>query len=358
VIDLRSDTLTQPTPGMRRAMAEAVVGDEQKREDPTVIALEERAAELLGQEEAVYLPTASMGNQIALRLLSEPGDEVIAESRSHIFRYELGGPAVHSGLAMKPLATEDGRLAPEQIRAAVNPPQDLHMAPTRVLSLENTHNGGGGRVWALDGFRAVVAEARAHGLAVHLDGARLLNAAVAAGIPAADYGREVDTVTLCLSKGLGCPLGALIATSRGLAPKTRRFKHLFGGAMRQAGIVAAAGLYALDHHVDRLADDHANARRLVEGLAEAGLPVDPTQVESNFVLVDAGALGLDADDAVARLRAEGVLLSFGSRPGVLRAVTHLDVSAEDIEAAIPAITRALTGRQAPVAAGLDVPTPY
>jgi threonine aldolase len=193
---------------------------------------------------------------------------------------------------------------------------------------------------------------------VNLDGARLLNAAVAAGIRAADYGREVDTVTLCLSKGLGCPLGALIATSRGLAPKTRRFKHLFGGAMRQAGIVAAAGLYALDHHVDRLADDHANARRLVEGLAEAGLPVYPTQVESNFVLVDAGALGLDADDAVARLRAEGVLLSFGSRPGVLRAVTHLDVSAEDIEAAIPAITRALTGRQAPVAAGLDVPTPY
>jgi threonine aldolase len=343
---------------MRRAMAEAVVGDEQKREDPTVIALEERTAELLGHEEAVYLPTASMGNQIALRLLTEPGDELVAEARSHIVRYELGGPAVHSGLATKLLPTDDGRPTPEQVRAAVNPPRDLHMATTRVLSLENTHNGGGGRVWPLERFRAVVAEARAHGLAVHLDGARLLNAAVAAGVPAADYGREADTVTLCLSKGLGCPLGALIATSRERAPRARRFKHLFGGAMRQAGIVAAAGLYALDHHVERLADDHANARRLVEGLAEAGLPVDRAQVESNFVLVDAAALGLDPDEAVARLRAEGVLLSFASRPGMLRAVTHLDVSAEDVEAAIPAITRALSASDARVAVGADVPTPY
>jgi threonine aldolase len=358
MIDLRSDTLTQPTAGMRRAMAGAVVGDEQKREDPTVIALEERAAELLGHEEAVYLPTASMGNQIALRLLSEPGDEVIAEARSHIFRYELGGPAVHSGLAMKPLASDDGRLTPEQIRAAVNPPRDLHMAPTRVLSLENTHNGGGGRVWPLEGYRAAVAEARSHGLAVHLDGARLLNAAVAAGVPASEYGREADTVTLCLSKGLGCPLGALIATSRERAPTARRFKHLFGGAMRQAGIVAAAGLYALDHHVERLADDHANARRLVEGLAEAGLPVDPGQVESNFVLLDVAALGLDPDEAVARLRGEGVLLSFASRPGVLRAVTHLDVGADEVERAIGAIARALTRRAAPVAHPADVPTPY
>jgi threonine aldolase len=358
VIDLRSDTLTQPSDGMRRAMAEALVGDEQKREDPTVIALEERAAELLGQEEAVYLPTASMGNQIALRLLSEPGDELLVESRAHIYRYELGGPAVHGGLAMKPLHTEDGRLTPEQVRAAVNPPRDLHMAPTRVLALENTHNGGGGRVWPLDAYRAVVAEARAHDLAVHLDGARLLNAAVAAGVAAAEYGREADTVTLCLSKGLGCPLGALVATSRELAPKARRFKHLFGGAMRQAGIVAAAGLYAFDHNVDRLADDHARARRLGDGLADAGLPLDPAQVESNFVLVDAGALGLDPDEAVARLRAEGVLLSFASRPGVLRAVTHLDVSADDVEAAIPVIARALSGRRSPVAVGADVPTPY
>jgi threonine aldolase len=358
VIDLRSDTLTQPTPGMRRAMADAVVGDEQKREDPTVIALEERAAELLGQDEAVYVPTATMANQIALRLLSEPGDELVGEASSHIFRYELGGPAVHAGLAMKAIATSDGLISVADVRAAVNPTADLHMAPTRVLTLENTHNGGGGRVWPLERVRDVVAEARAHGLAVHLDGARLVNAAVAAGVPAAAYGGEFDTVAICLSKGLGCPLGALVATSRERAPKARRFKHLFGGAMRQAGVVAAAGLYALDHHVERLADDHANARRLAEGLVDAGLPVDLAQVETNFVLVDVTRLGLDPDDAIARLRDAGVLLSFAARRGVLRAVTHLDVTSEDVERAVEAIPRALARRGEPVAVGGDGPTPY
>src|SRR5919106_1178490 len=259
---------------MRKAIAEAAVGDEQKREDPTVIALEERAAELLGQEESVFVPTATMANQIALRLLSEPGDEVVAESMAHVFRYELGGPAVHSGLAMKALQTEHGIFTPEQVREAITPPGDLHAAPTRIICVENTHNGGGGRVWPLARVRAVVSEARSHDLNVHLDGARLLNAAVASGVPAAEYGREFDTVTLCLSKGLGCPLGAVVAGSRRRMEKARRFKHLFGGAMRQAGIVAAAGVYALDHHVERLAEDHANARRLGEGLAAAGLLAD------------------------------------------------------------------------------------
>jgi threonine aldolase len=359
VIDLRTDTVTQPTPGMRRAIAEAVVGDEQKREDPTVTALEERAAALLGQEEAVFVPTATMANQIALRVLTEPGDEAVAEAEAHIFRYELGGPAVHSGLVMKPLATADGRFTAAQLRDVVNPSADLHMAPTRIVCVENTHNGAGGRVWPLTQVREVTAEARTHGLATHLDGARLLNAAVAAGIAAAEYGREFDTVSLCLSKGLGCPLGALVAGSRERMAKARRLKHLFGGAMRQAGIVAAAGLYALDHHVERLADDHANARRLAEGLAEAGMPVDLEQVETNFVLVDAGALGLGADDAVARLRADGVLLSFAARKDVLRAVTHLDVSADDVERAIERIPRALTGAPAPAADLADpAPTPY
>jgi len=358
MIDLRSDTLTQPSEGMRRAMAEAVVGDEQKREDPTVVALEERVAALLGHDAAVFLPTATMGNHIALRLLTEPGDEVVADGRSHLFRYELGGPAVHSGLAMKALATEDGRFSPEQLRDAVNPPGDLHMAPTKVVSVENTHNGGGGRVWPLDRYRAVVDEARANGLGVHLDGARLLNAAAAAGEPPSAWAGDADVATLCLSKGLGCPLGALVVTSEARAGKARRFKHLFGGAMRQAGIVAAAGLYALDHNLERLPEDHANARRLGKGLAEAGLPVDPAQVESNFVLVDVGALGLGADEAVARLRAEGVLLSFASKRNVLRAVTHLDVDAEDIEQAIPAIARALSGEREQVAAAADAPSPY
>ena len=358
MIDLRTDTLTQPTAGMRRAIAEAVVGDEQKREDPTVIALEERSAELLGHEEAVFLPTATMANQIALRVLSEPGDEVVGEALAHIFRYELGGPAVHSGLVMKSIETPDGRFTAEQVRAAVNPRGDMHMAPTRVLCVENTHNGAGGRVWPVDHVRAVAAEARSHGLALHLDGARLLNAVVASGTPAADYAREFDTVALCLSKGLGCPLGALVAGSRERMAKARRLKHLFGGAMRQAGIVAAAGLYALDHHVDRLAHDHANARRLAEGLVEVGLPVDLEQVETNFVQLDAGALGLDADDAITRLRAEGVLLSFAARDGVLRAVTHLDVSEEDVQEAAARIPRALTGAAPTADLAADAPTPF
>jgi threonine aldolase len=358
MIDLRSDTLTQPSAGMRQAMAEAVVGDEQKREDPTVIALEERAAEVLGQEESVYLPTATMANQIALRVLSEPGDEVVAEAMAHVFRYELGGPAVHSGLAMKPLQTENGIFSAEQVRDAVSPPGDLHTAPTRVVCFENTHNGGGGTVWPIDHVRAVVGEARGHELRVHLDGARLMNAAVASGTSAAEYGREFDTVTLCLSKGLGCPLGALVAGSNERMAKARRMKHLFGGAMRQAGVVAAAGVYALEHNVDRLAEDHANARQLGEGLVDAGLPVDLDQVETNFVLVDVGRLGLAADEAVARLRSEGVLLSFAARKDVLRAVMHLDVTVEDVEAACEAIPRALASTDRPVELAGDAPTPY
>jgi threonine aldolase len=358
MIDLRSDTLTQPSPGMRKAIAEAVVGDEQKREDPTVIALEERAADLLGQQEAVFLPTATMANQIALKILSEPGDEVIAEAMSHVFLYELGGPAVHSGLAMKALQTDHGIFTADDVREAVNPPGDLHAAPTKIVCFENTHNGGGGRVWPLGQLRDVVSAARGLSLNVHLDGARLMNAAVASGVPAGDYGRECDTVTLCLSKGLGCPLGALIAGSPERMVKARRMKHLFGGAMRQAGIVAAAGVYALEHNVERLADDHANARRLAEGLAEAGLPVDLEQVETNFVLLDVGRLALAADDAVARLRAEGVLLSFAARKDVLRAVTRLDVTSDDIEGAIERIPRALASTERPVELAGEAPTPY
>jgi threonine aldolase len=341
VVDLRSDTLTQPTLGMRRAMAEAVVGDEQKREDPTVIALEERVAALLGHEEAVYLPTATMANQIALRLLSEPGDEVISEADSHVFRYELGGPAVHAGLAMKRIHTRDGRFTAAEVRESVSLPGDVHMAPSRILCVENTHNGGGGRVWPLGQVREVVVTARELGLAVHLDGARLMNAAVASGVAAAEYGREFDTVALCLSKGLGCPLGALVAGSRERMAKARRLKHLFGGAMRQAGIVAAAGIYALDHHVERLADDHANARRLAEGLVEVGLPVNLDQVETNFVQLHPERIGLSAEAALALLRGEGVLVSFAAPRGVLRAVTHLDVSPGDVERAIEGAVRAL-----------------
>jgi threonine aldolase len=333
---------------MRRAIADAEVGDEQRGEDPSTRALEERAAELLGHEAAIFVPTATMANQIALKVLSEPADEVVAEADAHVFRSELGGPAFHSGLAMKRIAGSRGLFSPEQVRDAVNP-AEVHLAPTRLLCLENTHNGGGGKVWPLELVREVCAEARRHGLAVHLDGARLMNAAVASGVPSAEYGREFDTVTLCLSKGLGCPLGAVLAGSSDHMAKARRYKHLFGGAMRQSGIAAAAGVYALEHHVDRLAEDHANARRLATGLAEAGLPADPEETETNFVLLDAGALGLTAPEAAALLAEQGLLMSAAIRRGCLRAVTHLDVSADDVERAIEAATKALAGRSAAAA---------
>jgi threonine aldolase len=341
VIELRSDTLTQPTPEMRRAIANAVVGDEQKREDPTVLELERRAAELLGQEEAVFVPTATMANEIALRILAEPGDVILAEEHSHVFIAEQGGPAVHSGLFTRPLPGYAGRITPEQIRAAMTYPASGHEPVTKLVSLENTHNSSGGRVWPLDEIAAVVATARELGLRLHLDGARLLNAAVALGVPASEIGRPFDTVTLCLSKGLGCPLGALVAGSEELMVKARRGKHLFGGAMRQAGIVAAAGVYALDHNVERLADDHVRARRLAEGLHAAGVPVDLDQIETNFVQVDVGALGLETSEALQRLREAGVGLSGTIHPGVLRAVAHLDVGDEDIERAIELIPQAL-----------------
>ncbi len=341
MIELRSDTLTQPTPGMRQAIANAVVGDEQKREDPTVLELESRAAALLGHEASVYLPTATMANQIAIRILTEPGDVVIAEEHSHLFIAEQGGPAAHSGLFTRPLPGYAGRLAPEQIRSAMTDPRSGHEPVTKLVSLENTHNSSGGRIWPLDELAAVVETARELGLRVHLDGARVVNAAVALGVPAAEIGGRFDTVTLCLSKGLGCPLGAIIAGSEELMVKARRAKHLFGGAMRQAGIVAAAGVYALDHNVDRLAEDHARARRLAEGLAAAGLAIDLDAVETNFVQLDVEPYGLTKWEALARLKEHGVGMSATVHPTKLRAVTHLDVSDDDIDRAIDQIPRAL-----------------
>jgi len=341
VIELRSDTLTQPTPGMRAAIAAAVVGDEQKREDPTVLELERRGAELLGHEEAVFLPTATMANQIALRILGEPGDVLLADRNAHVMIAEQGGPSVHSGLVMQPLDGDAGRFTAEQVRSSVNDHRSGHAPRTRLVALENTNNSAGGRIWPLAEIDAVVETCRELDLRVHLDGARLLNASVATSIPAAEVGARFDTVTLCLSKGLGCPLGALLAGSEELMVKARRGKHLFGGAMRQAGIVAAAGVYAFEHHIARLEEDHARARRLAEGLCQAGLPVELDAVETNFVQLDVAPLGLDKAGALARLRDEGIGLSGTPHPTKLRAVTHLDVSDDDIERAIELIPRAL-----------------
>jgi threonine aldolase len=341
MIDLRSDTKTKPSAAMRAAIAAAEVGDEQRREDPTVNELERRAAELLGQEEAVYVPTATMANEIALRIHGDRGDEVIAEENAHIFVSELGGPAVHAGLMTRPIRCPNGRFTPEQIRETFRRGDNTHTPATRIVSVENTHNASGGRVWPLDELDAVVATGREIELRLHLDGARLLNAAVALGVSAAEIGGRFDTVTLCLSKGLGCPLGALVAGSPERMVKARRLKHLFGGAMRQAGIVAAAGVYALEHNVDRLAEDHARARRLAEGLYDGGVPVQLEQVETNFVQVDVGPLGLAPEEALERLMRQGVGLSMTVHPTKLRAVTHLDIDDEDVERAIELIPRAL-----------------
>ena len=338
MIDLRSDTLTQPTPAMREAIARAEVGDEQKREDPTVNELERRGAAFLGHEEAVFLPTATMANQIALNILGRPGDALLVEQHAHIMLSELGGPAAHSGLLTIGLHGQKGRFSPEQVVGEIRDRTSVHVAPTRIVTIENTHNSAGGRAWPLEEVDAIVATCREHDLAVHLDGARLVNAAVASGVDSARIGSGFDTVTLCFSKGLGCPLGALIAGSAELMSQARRGKHYFGGAMRQAGIVAAAALYALDHHVDRIADDHLRARRLAEGLAAAGVRVDLEQVETNFVQIDVGP---DRAAAIDRLKDRGVLVSTTVHPQVVRAVTHLDISDDDVDEAIVSIPAAL-----------------
>jgi threonine aldolase len=329
---------------MYAAMAAAELGDEQRREDPTVNELQRRAAELLGQEAALFVPTATMANQIALRVLGTRGGELLAEERTHVLVYESGGAAAHSGLVMRGVAAEAGRLTPAHLREWEGL-CDGALQPPSVVVLEQTHRSAGGRVWPLDLFEETVGAARELGVGVHLDGARLLNAAVASGVPAATWGGLADTVTVCFSKGLGCPLGAVIATSADRIEEAWRYKFQFGGALRQAGVVAAAMLHALDHHVDRLADDHRRARRLADGLAEAGLAVDPETTESNFVAIDVRPLGLGASEAAALISEHGVLVST-MRPGVLRAVTYLGIDDDGIERAVEAIPQALGARVA------------
>ena len=319
MIDLRSDTVTKPTPGMLAAMAAAEVGDEQFREDPTTNELQRRAAELLGHEAALFLPTATMANQVALRALSKPGCKVVAEERTHVLIYEWGGPAIHSGLVMQGLVAEAGRPSPEQIEELDD------FGPGSVLVLENTHRSSGGRVWPLEDFRAVVDAARERSAAVHLDGARLMNASVAAGLPPSAWSELADTVTVCFSKGLGCPFGAVLAGPAETIERAWEGKYLLGGALRQSGIAAAAMLYALDHHVERLADDHARAKRLAEGIG-----IDPATVETNFVPIP------DEPGLRERIRERGVRVG-GLRPGWLRAVTHLDVGDAEIDEAIEKI---------------------
>ncbi len=326
MIDLRSDTVTRPTPAMRRAMAEAEVGDDVYGEDPTVRRLEERTAELLGKEAALFVPSGTMGNQLALRCQTEPGDEVLLHEASHIALYERGAYALLSGLVLRLLPGEGGVLAPEAVAGALRPAaiSDYGLfPPARLLALENTHNAGGGTVWTPELLAATAAAGREAGLALHLDGARLWNAAIASGVDPARLAAPFDTVSVCFSKGLGAPVGSALAGSRTLIARARRFRGLFGGGMRQAGVLAAAALHALDHHRERLAEDHARARRLAFGLAElAPFRLDPMAVRSNIVLAD--VVGCGAADLVARARERG-LFFLETAPGRLRFVTHLDL---------------------------------
>ena len=335
-IDLRSDTVTRPTAAMRQAMAEAEVGDDVYGEDPTVNRLEERAAEILGMEAALFVPSGTMGNAIAIRILTRRGDEVLVERRSHVVRYELSGMSVLSGVMPRMADAPGGHLTAEHVRAAVAP-RAYYKSDVSLVVLENTHNLGGGTVQRVEEVQAVVAAARECGFRVHVDGARIWNAAVALGVPPKALVKGVDTVMACLSKGLCAPVGSILASSRERIEEARGARKLLGGGMRQAGILAAAGLEALDHLVARLADDHANARLLAEALGRAkGVRVAP--VETNIVV--AGLEGRTAPDVVASLRDEGVLAS-AMDGRTLRVVTHRDVSPDDCARAAAAIEQVL-----------------
>jgi threonine aldolase len=338
VVNLYSDTQTRPTPAMRRAMAEAEVGDEQKLDDPTVIALCERVADLLGHEAAVFLPSGTMCNAIGFRLHIRPGgDEVVLHRTSHPIIAEAGGPAAISGAVLNPLDGPRGMFDADTLRAHLRPAGDRYAPRSRLVSLEQTTNIAGGRVWPLEQMRSVVAAAREAGMRAHLDGARLMNAVVASGVPAREWASMFDTAWLDFTKGLGAPVGAVLAGSRELIDEAWRYKQMWGGALRQAGIVAAGGLYALDHHVDRLADDHANARALAEGLAALpGIELVPAEVETNIVVFGFH----EAPRLCAELEREGVLMS-ALGPERVRAVTHLDVDSANITTAIAAAKRAI-----------------
>jgi threonine aldolase len=340
MIDLRSDTVTKPTPSMRRAMAEAEVGDDVYGEDPTINRLQEHAAAMFEKEAALFVPTGSMGNQIAVKLHTRPGTEVVIEERGHIYNYEMAAMSAVSGALARPVRSGDGTgiLRWEEIRAAIHAGDaPYYVAPTGLVALENSHNLAGGAVMSRGRTEEICDGAHALGLPVHLDGARIFNAAAALGETVAALARPADSCMFCLSKGLGAPVGSLLLGTRAFIDDARRWRKLLGGGMRQAGVLAAAGLVALEETPPRLEEDHANARRLAEGVAELpGVRIDPERVQTNIVIFDVAETGLAADDICARLRSEhGVLASgFGT---AIRAVTHYDVSRADIERALEAL---------------------
>jgi threonine aldolase len=335
-IDLYSDTTTRPTQAMREFISSAEVGDEQQKEDPTVNQLVELVAHLLGKEDAIFLPSGTMCNQIAFRVHCSPGDEIIMDETAHTRHYETGGPAALSGASTYPVRGKRGVFSAKQVEAAIRPSTHAHHFPcSRVVLIEQTSNLGGGAIWPLETIQEVCALAKKHGLAPHMDGARLLNAVVATGISAKEYAAPFESVWIDFSKGLGAPVGAALAGSETFIRKAWRWKHQFGGAMRQAGIIAAGAVYALTHHVERLAEDHANAKILARGLSELrGIKVEP--VETNMVFFDISGLGLTASLFNERLMAGGVRVSILGNTRI-RAVTHLDVSRSQVEEALDTV---------------------
>jgi len=341
IVDLRSDTVTRPTPEMRRAMAEAEVGDDVYGEDPTVNRLEQRAAEIFGREAAIFVPSGTMGNQIAIRLHTHHGQEVICEERAHIFNYEMATMAAFSGCVARPIYGEDGILTWADVKKRIAP-KIYYRAPTGLVSLESTHNMAGGTVYPPEIADEICDGAHDAGLPVHLDGARIFNAAVALGKPVAEITHKFDSVMFCLSKGLGAPVGSLLLGSRGFIDRARACRKMLGGGMRQAGILAAAGLIALEKMPARLGEDHANARFLAEGLTRApGIKLDPSRVHTNILVFEISGTGMTTAELSRGLTERNVLMN-GINPEQMRLVTHMDVDRAACTRALEAIREICT----------------
>lgn len=343
MIDLRSDTVTRPTPEMRRAMADAEVGDDVYGEDPTVNRLEQRAAEIMGKEAGLFVPTGTMGNTIAVKMHTDHGQEVICESRAHLLDWELSMLAWFSGCLIRPVATTDGILHWRDVEPAIRPASP-HCAPTTLIEIENTHNMAGGSVYPMDVFENLCANAHERGIKVHLDGARIFNAACHLNRPVRDLAAPVDSVMFCLSKGLGAPVGSMLVGTAEAMHRARGYRKRLGGGMRQVGVLAAAGLIALEQMPHRLGEDHANARFLAAELAKLpGVQLDPARVQTNIVIFNISATGLATPDMTAALKIRGVLMN-GINPRQMRAVTHYDVSRQQCATAVGAISEVLAAK--------------
>lgn len=339
-IDLRSDTVTKPTAAMREAMARAEVGDDVLGDEPTVLRLQEKSANLLGKDDAVYVPSGTMANLCAICSQTHHGDEIIAHNESHFYFYETGGFAAVAGCSVRFVAGKRGLFGPEVIEPNIRPTQ-IHFPRTRLLVIENTHNRGGGSIWPVAQVKAVADRAHELGLRVHMDGARLLNACVATGLDPREYTQHVDSVSMCFSKGLGAPVGSILAGDQEMIQKAHRFRKMLGGTMRQSGVIAAAAIYALDHHVKRLAEDHANAKRFAEAISKApGVSIDLKEVETNMAFFDIDAQWGNGKKFARVLEREGVRM-FATGPQRLRAVFHLEISAEQAVRAAETVVRVL-----------------